>query len=381
MKKHAKMKFVYMSIGCGLVVLALSTMVSIGLGMILENGFAVEPRNIVLSCIESVVGAVSTGFVVYQLKSGEDLSKHQNDVEKAEFILEYNRSFVENEKMTEMERYMECKLTGADYGEVSDLTEHRQDMVNYLVYLEGLASCILDDILDFDHIDDLFAYRFFLAMNHPEVQSIDLLPYATYYRGCFRLYDKWLRYRMKCGKYDPHEKWDIPLFDTALCNHLDYEKYACPDIKVEERELNCIRATDAEKKWAELSWDADKNVTVRFNEKVGLDDRLLRVLLKELIYKKNTTSIKGCKKITDMFEDLIKTRDLLYQDGVYFRQLNNKLSLTEENLRRIAKLIYQTDLSILICLVAWKTQKKFCRFCFVRAGTRCLIWIIFLSAK
>ena len=37
-------------------------------------------------------------------------------------------------------------------------------------------------------VDDLFSYRFFLAMNNKEVQEFELGPEAEYYRGCFKLY-------------------------------------------------------------------------------------------------------------------------------------------------------------------------------------------------
>lgn len=313
-----------------------------------------DEAGVIVSAVEGLVACIAAGLVLYQLQIGDESTRHQTKVEQAEFILEYNRSFIENEKMTEMERYMECMLTGVDTGSVNTMATHRQDMINYLVYLEGLASCVHQGVLKLEEIDDLFAYRFFLAMNHPEVQSIDLIPYATYYRGCFLLYEKWLNYRMGCGKYDEKDNWDIPLYDSALCNCYGYEKYVMPELKLNTDLMNRrVGASISGKPVAVLSWDCDcavRNVKVEKQGKKPVPDKVVRAMLKELIYAeceteqaKPMTIIQGDQCLRPEFERLIKTKEILYQEGVHFRQLNNKLKITDANLKRIAGLIYDTD--------------------------------------
>ncbi len=66
--------------------------------------------------------------------------------------------------------------------------------INYLVYLEGLATLVLNDMMKLDHIDDLMAFRFFLAVNNPELQKAQLAVFPQFYRGCFKLYRKWTEY-------------------------------------------------------------------------------------------------------------------------------------------------------------------------------------------
>ena len=56
-----------------------------------------------------------------------------------------------------------------------------QKMINYLVYLESLAALVFRQVIHLDVIDDLFSYRFFLAVNNPVVQECELLPYADFY--------------------------------------------------------------------------------------------------------------------------------------------------------------------------------------------------------
>ena len=317
---------------------------------------------VIVSMVQGVVAAIAAGLVLYELRNSEDLNRHQTSVEEAQFILEYNRSFIENGNMTNIERYLECMMTGIDYGTVKNLVENRQDIVNYLVYLEGLASCVHGGILELGRIDDLFAYRFFLAMNHPEVQSIDLLPYATYYRGCFQLYDKWLTYRMQAPKYREEEAWDIPLATSALCYQYGYEKYATPEITTVVND-NSIIGLISQRECGRLTWAEAGNITVSISKKPLSKDKrlqtiqtnkLLRAMLKELLYNEKLIFTatyfddQGMLKCNDTavkkeFLALKQAKEILYREGIHFRQLNRHLKLAKKNLENVAKLIYQTD--------------------------------------
>lgn len=174
--------------------------------------------DVVASMTSGIVAAIAATFVLFELRSGEQERIRQNDIEEASFILQYNQSFIQDGNMAEVECLLEAQ---AFYGRTEPIIneENRQKFVNYLVYLEGLAPLILHEILTLDHIDDLMAYRFFLATNNPEVQEKELKRFAGDYRGCFKLYKKWIAYRREKG-YETH------LSDTALDKWEDFEKYA-----------------------------------------------------------------------------------------------------------------------------------------------------------
>lgn len=126
-------------------------------------------------------------------------------INEAQLVMELNNQFINNEKMSEVEwalekyyhAYREAKRTGADAGglvldmklEITDRT--RQDLVNYLVYLEGIATLVNEGVLHLNVITELMAYRYFIAVNNPIVQKLELLPYEDYYQGCFKIYKKW----------------------------------------------------------------------------------------------------------------------------------------------------------------------------------------------
>ena len=67
----------------------------------------------------------------------------------------------------------------------------RQNLVNYLVHLEGIASLVNTGVLRLETITDLMAYRYFIAVNNPIVKELELKPYAAFYQGIYMIYDSW----------------------------------------------------------------------------------------------------------------------------------------------------------------------------------------------
>lgn len=68
-----------------------------------------------------------------------------------------------------------------------------QDLVNYLVHLEGVAALVNNGVLRISAINDLMAYRFFIAVNNPVVQELELKPFKEYYKGIYKLYPEWAK--------------------------------------------------------------------------------------------------------------------------------------------------------------------------------------------
>lgn len=171
----------------------------------------------VSAIIESVSAIVGALLVVVQLREDAKGEEHSRMIEQQQFLFDYNKAFIENPDMASVE----AALESYDRGEIEDseliTNENRQRFVNYLVYLEGLAPLVLENILNLDIIDDLMAYRFYLAVNNPVVQREELYVWPDYYLGCYKLYKKWTGYRKTHG-YEilhegrsPFDAW--PLFD------------------------------------------------------------------------------------------------------------------------------------------------------------------------
>lgn len=168
----------------------------------------VSTLSTVLTTVTALIAAVAFWM---QLKRSENL-------DEANFIMDLNDQFLTNEEMTAVEHALELYFNQVTEGREPALElvleRHHPDcqkLINYLVYMECLAALVKRDVMHLGVIDDLFAYRFFIAVNNPEVQKFELLPYANYYQGCFELAELWTRQWRRKGR-------TLPLDSTALCD-------------------------------------------------------------------------------------------------------------------------------------------------------------------
>jgi len=123
---------------------------------------------------------------------------------EAQFIMELNEQFLSDSNLSDVEwelekyfnRYRKNELT-KEYEEEFEKkfaleNRERQHLVNYLVHLEGVAALVSNGVIHLDAIDDLMSYRYFVAVNNPIVQRLELLEYPEYYKGCIGIYDAWV---------------------------------------------------------------------------------------------------------------------------------------------------------------------------------------------
>lgn len=130
---------------------------------------------------------------------------HNSNINEAKFILELNNQFISNPDLKKVEWVLEnyyAKYGPADEREILDNSlreqfalekEDRQNLVNYLVHLEGIATLVCSHQLRLNQISNLMAYRYFIAVNNPIVQELELLPplYSDHYKGISEIYCKW----------------------------------------------------------------------------------------------------------------------------------------------------------------------------------------------
>ena len=182
-----------------LIAFAAIVIITVFVGSYLEVVFSQSSiPELIISACDVLVAGVAALFIVIQLKGEADNELKQYQTEQARFLLEYNHAFITNPEMTSVERNLECNYLGEGRQTLDFYDEEkgdRQKLINYLVYLEGFAACVLNGLLELETIDDLFAYRFFLAMNSPVAQDVEIKPFAIYYRGSLKLYAKWYLYR------------------------------------------------------------------------------------------------------------------------------------------------------------------------------------------
>ena len=149
--------------------------------------FVEQGRSSISELVTTITAIIGVFAIWFQLKKERDLNE-------AQFIMDYNNSFITNSELVAIESRLEAfRKTG----ELIIDDSNRQAFINYLVYNEALAALVFRKVLTLDVIDDLFSYRFFLAMNNPVLQKEEIIPEAEYYKGSIKLYKKWIAYKKK----------------------------------------------------------------------------------------------------------------------------------------------------------------------------------------
>ena len=195
--------------------------------------FAIDPPAL-STRITTTTALIAAVTFWLQLKRTENLNE-------ANFIMNMNNQFISNRDFTAVEHELElyynrvvaieaqASITGIaptlesferiELGLQMDRENPEyQRLINYLVYMEALAAIVQRDVMHLGVIDDLFAYRFFIAVNNPIVQKYELLPYADYYRGCFKLSEMWTDAWEKQGIKPPLAKTLLHKCDKSKWN-------------------------------------------------------------------------------------------------------------------------------------------------------------------
>lgn len=153
---------------------------------------------------------------------------HNSKVNEAQFIMELNNQFISNKHMITIEHKLEQfyalvkddkKMDEKRRREVKAAEEtlrtvfalesiDRQYLVNYLVHLEGIATLVQSGVIKLSTITDLMSYRYFIAVNNPVVQELEILPYRDFYQGIVTLYPLWKRkLKDKPPMWRYHKDW------------------------------------------------------------------------------------------------------------------------------------------------------------------------------
>lgn len=143
-------------------------------------------------------------FYQYNLLQGKENLQQEFDV-KVEFGNKRKMKKKERKRLKKTKKIE--RVEDIKFGLDLDIDSHeRQELVNYLVHLESVATLVNHDILRLEVISDLVAYRYFIAVNNPYVQNCELIPYRDYYRECYKIYKRWKKLMKDKNMVVPMEK-------------------------------------------------------------------------------------------------------------------------------------------------------------------------------
>jgi hypothetical protein len=162
--------------------------------------------------IITAIGGVGAAVGIYrQLKSSKELNE-------AQFIVNLNTNFTSNQDIVKI--FVLLEKSQKD-GENPFNEDDKAKMTIYLTYFESIHLLLNRNILSYKLVNDLFAYRFFLAVHNKYLQDMELLRDASYYRDIFRLHKEWSRYRNKVNEETLNEEYSL---DKVCSNYFELAK-------------------------------------------------------------------------------------------------------------------------------------------------------------
>lgn len=185
--------------------------------IISENSGYVENTIALLSL---VIAAFSVSAIIYQLNQSKR-------IQEAEFIIHLNQAFVENAGYARV--YEELEKSRQESREAK-LT--RVEISNYLTFFETVYILLSQKAISIKNLDDLFAYRFFLAIHDKTIQEMKLVESPYNFRNIYYLEKVWTQYR---------KENKLPIYHEEDCLY-----YAC--IKAGKEKIYQEFMSDLERK-------------------------------------------------------------------------------------------------------------------------------------
>ncbi len=135
----------------------------------------------IVTLIATIIGAFAS-IVEYRKNESVDMCNN---------ILEIYADFVDVPTNKDIEYKLEClKRRNVNLFTKEDISGIR----NYLMYFNSVAEIVLTNNIKISYINTILGYRFFLAMNSPYIQDLEIIPNAHCYKPCIMLHHKWKKW-------------------------------------------------------------------------------------------------------------------------------------------------------------------------------------------
>ena len=124
--------------------------------------------------------------------------KKDRAINQSSFIIEFYKSFYENENNLKVLDILDRKYSKLDHRDLKDPALYT-DILNYALWIRTLCNLIDRSVVTFDTIDEIFSYKFFVFLNNKDIQELELIPCGELYKLIYRTHRKWTDWRIKNG--------------------------------------------------------------------------------------------------------------------------------------------------------------------------------------
>ena len=221
--------------------------------------------SVILQFMEILCVVFTIMFTVQQIVGSKEVAK-------GTFIMDLNKSYVDNPENIKIYNILQSQFdsmqsTNPAYRPAITDSIEKSSISNYLTFFETLYILKNRGVIEFEIIDDLFAYRFFLAVHSELFQELKLKPQPENFRNIFKLEKEWLDYRVKIGKITRAEL-DETYKNYSKLSDEDKKSYKWKNVYV-ARQLRCLVDDENEykkligkKSWSSL-WISLRSLTTK----------------------------------------------------------------------------------------------------------------------
>jgi len=135
----------------------------------------------------TVLGVV---VILYQMKRGHEIAE-------LNFFIKLKQEFLGDTKNMELLAKLQNQLEGK---KTKGNALIPMEAMRYLAFFDSVYLALRNRVISLEIIDDTLAYYFFIAVHNEQVQKLELVKYAGYYKDVYLLYDKWVKYRLERNK-------------------------------------------------------------------------------------------------------------------------------------------------------------------------------------
>jgi len=176
-----------------IIAYALIVITSLGIVLVsVKNG--VDTIQIV-SLSAAVLGVILLAIEIFQSRK----------ITEAGFLADLNASFVTNDDYKKAYTMFE----NYDFENLPELDMENIHISNYLTFFEIFQLLIDRGTLSIEMLNDLFGYRFFIAVHNPYVQQKKLVAFPDNFVNLYLLERDWIKYRKKKGLPIFHEEYSL----------------------------------------------------------------------------------------------------------------------------------------------------------------------------
>lgn len=184
----------------------------------------------VIAIMVAAIGLMIDSMLTLHIQAKE--AREARNLQESQFLLDLNRAFAENPDYQQVYTYLEYEYFSSDaykgvnpYPDGSVVPSHitRIQISNYLTFFESIYLLIEQNTINLGVIDNLFGYRFFLAVHSQTIQKEKLLSTPKNFRNIYRLENKWMEYRLSVSGKESIFNYDNNL-KQALINKFGKEK-------------------------------------------------------------------------------------------------------------------------------------------------------------